>query len=152
MNILITGVPGTGKSEISKALAKKLKLKVINDKEFSRKNNLGKEKTIDSSKEYVVDITKLNNYFKKTFKEKTIYEGHLWGELSSANLSRFDMVFVIVVSKKLLIERQKKRGYTDIKIIENVFCQDVKYIQNTLKVKNIPFKIIKANNNLNQIH
>jgi broad-specificity NMP kinase len=59
MNILITGVPGTGKSEISKELAKKLKLKVINDKEFAKKNNLGKEKKIDSSKEYVVNLKNL---------------------------------------------------------------------------------------------
>ena len=147
MNILITGVPGTGKTEIAKALAKAVKLKVINDKVFAKKNNLGREKIIDSSKEYVVDLKKFNAAFKNK-KQKAIYEGHLWSELSKDNLSSFDYIFVLKASKKLLIERQKKRKYPDIKIIENIFCQDTNYIPNMLDEKNSSFKIINVDNNL----
>jgi len=149
MNILITGVPGTGKSEISKELAKKLKLKVINDKAFAKKNNLGKEKKIDSSKEYVVNLKKLNTCFKNK-KEDAIYEGHLWSELSKENLNSFDYIFILKVSKKILLERQKKRKYPEIKIVENIFCQDINYIPELLKEKSISFKIIKVDNNLKE--
>ncbi len=149
MNILITGVPGTGKSEISKELAKKLKLKVINDKEFAKKNNLGKEKKIDSSKEYVVNLRKLNTCFKHK-KEDAIYEGHLWSELSKENLNSFDYIFILKASKKILLERQKKRKYPEIKIVENIFCQDVNYIPDLLKEKSTSFKIIKVDNNLKE--
>lgn len=148
MKILITGVPATGKSDISKALGKLHKHKVINDKEFSIKNNLGNYKTIDSSKEYIVDLKKLNSKFKEISKDNTIFEGHLWCELSKSNLKTFDKVIIIKAPKKLLIERQKKRKYPDIKIIENIFCQDVEYFENNLNSKGIDFIIVNVNNNL----
>lgn len=148
MNILITGVPATGKSEISKALGKLINHKVINDKNFCKKNNLGDYKVIDSSKEYVVNIKALNTLFKIENKENKIFEGHLWCELSKSNLKSFDYVFLLVASKKLLLERQKKRKYPDIKIIENIFCQDVKYLDDVFNKKEKEYITIKVTNDL----
>lgn len=149
MKILITGAPGTGKSEISKALGKALKYKVINDKIFCKKNKLGVEKTIDSSKEYVVNIKDLNQIIKLQIKENTIFDGHLWCELSKSNLKNFDYIFVLIAPVGVLKKRLKERKYTDLKIVENIFCQECEYFEDSFKNKGINFKIINVNNNLN---
>ena len=41
MRILLTGTPGVGKKTIAKALGKKLKYRVINEKEFAVNNAIG---------------------------------------------------------------------------------------------------------------
>ncbi len=144
MNILITGVPGTGKTEVSRALSERLGYRVVSDKEFSVKNNLGRYE----GKEYVVSISKLNKCIKEKRRAKTIYEGHLWCELSKNNLSMFEYVFVLRAPKKLLSKRQKQRGYPVQKIFENIFCQDIKYIEKKLQDKCIAYKTINTGENL----
>ncbi len=150
MKILISGIPGVGKSEISKELGKQKKYKVINDKDYCKKNNLGNFEVIESNKEYVVSIGALNklisNYLKS--KDNLIFEGHLWCELSKSNLKCFDKIILLTANKKLIYERLKKRGYGPVKIEENIFCQEHGYIPEIFDSKNIKYTKVKINDNI----
>ncbi|MFA5745230.1 MAG: AAA family ATPase [archaeon] len=148
MRILITGIPGVGKSEIARELSKQIKYKIINDKKYSQKHKLGQME----SKEYNVDIKKLNEQFSKDIKQQdnVIFEGHLWCELSKANLKFFDKVFILTVPTKILRERLEKRKYTLIKIEENIFCKENKYIENQFDKKKQKYIMINTNNNLKE--
>lgn len=152
MKILIAGIPGVGKSEISKALGKLKKFKVINDKDYSIKNNLGYFEVIDGYKEYFVGINALNKSVLKDLKSKEdmIFEGHLWCELSKSNLKYFDNIIVLTADKKLIYERLKKRDYRLVKIEENIFCQEHKYIPKEFDKKNKKYIMIKIGNNLTE--
>jgi len=148
MKILICGIPGSGKTEISKELSKQTKYKVINDKKYCQKNNLGRFE----EKEYVVDVKLLNNQFSKDIKQldNIIFEGHLWCELSKSNLKCFDKVLILTAPTKILRERLEERKYHLIKIEENIFCKENKYIENQLVNKNIKYITINTNNNLKE--
>ncbi len=152
MKILICGVPCVGKSEISKALGKEKKYKVINDKSFSKKNNLGNYEMVDDHKEYFVSLLKLNQSAKKELKSKDniIFDGHLWCELSNENLKLFDKIIILKAEPKIIRQRMEKRKYRLIKIEENLFCQENDYIPELLKKKKIKFTIINTTNNLEQ--
>jgi broad-specificity NMP kinase len=147
MNILITGVPGTGKTTIAKELAERFKptiFEVINDKDFSIKNKLG---SYGKSGEYEVSIPKLNkkiaNLLRSKVKKNRIFEGHLWSELSEKNLKKMDFVFVLDASEVRLRAIMKRRKYNALKLEENVFCQLTDYIPSLLKKKKISFNRIK---------
>ena len=149
MFILITGYPGTGKSVLSSILAKEYSFDVINDKEFSKSNNLGEEDK--KEKEYLVDISKLNKAFSKFARENKnkniIFEGHLWGEMFASNLKQFKKIALLETSSKLLRKRYEHRKYSPIKIEENLFCQETKYIETILKEKHIKYILINTINN-----
>lgn len=152
MKILIAGIPGVGKSEISKALGKQKKFKVINDKDYSIKNNLGYFEVADDYKEYFVNINDLNKCLLKELKstENIIFEGHLWCELSKSNLKYFDKILVLTEDKKIIKERLEKRKYRLVKIEENIFCQEHKYIPLIFDSKKIKYIKVKLNNNLKE--
>jgi len=149
--ILITGVPGVGKSEISKEISLILGYKLINDKNYSVKNKLGYYDLVLGQKEYFVDISKLNKsvleFFKQS-KKDLLFEGHLWCELSKTNLKRFDVIIILVLDKKILESRLKKRNYPELKIQDNLFSQEFNYIENLFIKKNVCYKKIKITSNL----
>lgn len=160
MKILITGIPGSGKTLISQEIKKKypkLKFFIINDKDFSMSRKLGSFDKV--TKEYVVDIVKLNKEtkfaFNKDFKN-TIFEGHLWCELSKKTLMKFDYIFYLDVKEKLLRKRLVERKYDTVKIEENIMCLNTNYIQNMLSKIKIPFHSISVDDdlklNLNKIN
>jgi len=154
MFYLVSGIPGCGKTEILKKFSLKHKsFKIINDKEFAKKHNTG---TFDKKdNEYLVDISKLNKAFvifikdTKNKDKEIIFEGHLWCEMSKSNLSKFTQVFVFDIPEKLLRERLEKRKYHLVKIEENIFCRNNRYIENLFEKKGISFKKVLLNNNIN---
>jgi broad-specificity NMP kinase len=154
MKIILSGLPATGKTTLSNYINKNLRLNfnILNDKSFAINNNCGDYKKIYNKEEYIVDITKLNkkiNYYLKDNKKKNIIlEGHLWCELSKALLKKFDFVFILKTSKNQLLNRYKKRGYSELKILDNIFCYENNYIENILKSKKIDYKVININKNL----
>jgi len=152
MKILISGIPGVGKSEISKALGKQKKFKVINDKDYSIKNNLGNYEFFDGHKEYFVCLSALNKAVLKELKSKEdiIFEGHLWCELKKSNLKYFDKIIILTADSKIIRKRLEKRKYSQIKIEENLFCQENKYIQEVFNKNNIKYSVIKLNENLKE--
>lgn len=153
MLILITGVPGCGKTSISSEIKRKYnkkKFEVLNDTEFSKKLKLGEFDK--SSNEYVVDLKKLNQeikiYLKKHLNKNIILEGHLWSELSKQTLLIFDYIFVINVSETKLRKRLNERKYDVLKVEDNVFCQNTNYIPEIFNNKKIPYNLISATDDL----
>ncbi len=145
MYLLITGVPGTGKTTIAKELNKKFI--VVNDRNFCIEQKLGRE---NSSKEQEISIPDLSKATLNLInsKKNLIFEGHLWAELPKSILKKMDFVFVLVASKTAIRKRLKKRKYPELKIIENVFSQETRYIENLLEQKKVFFYKINVNNNL----
>lgn len=130
MKIIITGVPGTGKTSVARELKKKLNLKLI---EIAK---LVKEKSLTSGydkkmKCKVVDLKKLKNEIRKKVKglKNFIIEGHLACEIGISA----DYVFVLRCFKDELKRRLKKRGYSKDKINENILSELLDYCY--IKVK-----------------
>ncbi len=121
MKIIITGTPGTGKTSTAKKIAGKMKLKLVNEKSFALKTKTGKKK----GKETEVDLKKfrkkMNEFLKK--EKNVVLEGHLLCEIKL----NADYVFVLRTKPELLEKRLRKRNYSEIKILDNVFCEKTNY-------------------------
>lgn len=119
MIVSMTGVPGTGKTYFSKKLSKKLGWKHIEMNKIVKKEklyNLYDRKT----KSYIVDNSKLINFFKKFIKrsdENIILDGHISHILPS---SLVDKVIVLRCKPNVLEKRLKRRGYSKEKIKQNI--------------------------------
>ncbi len=122
MRIAITGTPGTGKTEISKKLAKKTGYKLMELNKIIRK-----EKLYDSydrkRKSYVVDTKKLNRYFKKVKDGDLIIDSHL-----SHFLRNIDMVIVLRCNPGVLRKRLEKKRWGKAKIEENMEAELISVI------------------------
>lgn len=113
MKIAVTGTPGTGKSLLSKKLAKKLGFSYIGLNDVIKKNKLY-ESYDRKRKTYVVDTKKLRSYFKK-IKGNVIIDSHL-----SHLFDNMDLVIVLRCSPKTLEKRLKKKKWSNAKIHENI--------------------------------
>jgi adenylate kinase len=116
--VVITGTPGTGKSTLSRKLAKKLKFKVLNLKPIISKITEGYDK---EKKSKIVDEKKFSGLLVKEIKKA---KGNL---IVASHLSHYlpkKYVNLCIVTKcselKLLRQRLKKRGYNQIKVKENL--------------------------------
>lgn len=121
MKIVITGVPGTGKTEIAGKIGKKLKYNILNEKDFALKTKTGKK----NGKEIEIDTVKFRkkiNEFLKTEKN-IIIEGHVLCEIKI----KADLVFLLRTKPELLEKRLKKRKYNEVKIQDNLFCERTDY-------------------------
>ncbi|MFH0955033.1 MAG: AAA family ATPase [Candidatus Micrarchaeota archaeon] len=120
MRIVITGTPATGKTKLAKELGKKLKLPVINELAFCQKNHVGKLNPKTGEREIPVPaLTRKLNRLLKT-KTRCIIEGHV---VCECKLRPIDAVIVIQSPLKKLEKRLKKRGYSDIKILDNLWSE-----------------------------
>ena len=122
--IIISGTPGTGKTTLSKKLAKILGCRCIDVNEVVKKNRLNK--TYDKKKQcFAVDISKLNkalikiiNDSKKQGKEKyLIIDSHLSHYLPKKYI---DLCVVAKCNIKKLGKRLKKKRFHKEKIKENI--------------------------------
>jgi len=121
MRIVITGTPGVGKSKLAKFLAKKLKLKLFNEKEIAIKSNIGHFE----EDELVIPIRKLEKKIKGILKKRknVIIEGHMLCEMKL----NVDLAIVITMDPEKLQEILEARGYGINKVLDNIFCEGIEY-------------------------
>lgn len=116
--IIVTGTPGTGKTEIAKELARKLKMKYISGYKVIKDEKLS-ECYDEERKTYIVDENKFSKALIKIInKEKNvIIDSHM-----SHFLPRKYVGLCIVTKCKIpeLRKRMKRRGYSRLKVKENI--------------------------------
>ncbi len=120
--IIVTGSVGSGKTTLSKKLAKKLKFKYIDVNKIIKKYNLS-ESYDKKRKCKVVDVKKLNliliDLIKKS-KKGLIIDSHMSHYLPKKYV---DLCIVAKCEIKELSKRLKKRKYDQNKVKENVECE-----------------------------
>ncbi len=115
MRIIISGVPGTGKTTISKKLSEKLNIKCYNLNKLAKnyKINIDEDETIN------FDLDKLLIDFEKKISQKKDY-------IAESHFSHFiqpkyyDLLIILNRDLKELKEEYEKRGYKENKIKENL--------------------------------
>ncbi len=122
MRIGITGVPGTGKTTLSKELSKILNYKYINI------NDIVNEKELwvvidptDNAK--VVNLRGLEEYLQNNLEENSVYDGHLLCEMQLP----LDIIIVLRTPTKILGKRLEERNYNSAKIKANIYSEAMDY-------------------------
>ncbi|MBU3941512.1 MAG: adenylate kinase family protein [Nanoarchaeota archaeon] len=117
--IIVSGTPGTGKTEIAKELAKKLKYKYIDVNKIIKENSLSDG--YDKKKECeIVDVKKLSKFlidFIKKSKQNLVIDSHLAHYLPKKYI---DLCIITKCELKDLKKRLEKRKYGKTKIRENI--------------------------------
>ncbi len=123
--ILITGVPGSGKTTISKELSKKLNYEYVNVNDLVDECSaiLEVEKDSCGNPIKVVDLDKLERCFKEKFQDKNvILEGVVVDFVPPEYVEK---VIILRANPLLILERLLKRGYCLRKACENAEAEVV---------------------------
>ncbi len=124
MRIVLTGTPGTGKSSLSRQLAKLIGGRLVDVNKFAASHKLFlKEK--GAFGERTVDLKKMKRALAASLKgEKNfVAEGHLACEFSIPA----DAAVVLRCDPRVLRRRLEKRNYPEEKIRENVLAELLDY-------------------------
>lgn len=137
MNILITGIPGTGKTTIAKSLAKKLKLKYFSEKDFLQKGDY-KIETEYGTDVKVVNLQKFSNSVnsvlrKENSKKGIVLDGLVLPYIVSNLRIKLDLIFILKLDSKIITVRLKKRKYPEVKILDNLFVQENSVLEMVLE-------------------
>ncbi len=118
MIICVTGSAGTGKTEVAKALTRKLNYKYIDVNKIIKEKKL-KQKYLKELDTYEVDIKKLNKILISLIKKNKnlIIDSHLSHYLPGKYA---DYCVVCKCNLDVLKKRLEKRGYSTGKIRENL--------------------------------
>lgn len=117
MRIIITGSPGTGKSEIARKLSKKLGIGLVDIKKIVRDGKI-------LAKNHEVNIKKLARALSFLKNRKNyIVEGHLACEMKLPT----DFIFVLRTHPAMLRKRLSKRRYGKKKLEENLMAEMLDY-------------------------
>ncbi|MBD3210003.1 AAA family ATPase [Candidatus Micrarchaeota archaeon] len=118
MRIVITGIPGTGKTLLAEKIAGNMNLLIV------RIADIARESRLDRGNEHEVDIRKLApklEFLRE--REDYVVEGHLACELRLPS----DVVVVLRTHPYVLRERLEKRGYKGEKLKENLEAEMLDY-------------------------
>lgn len=118
MVILVSGSVGTGKTSISRLIAKKLNLEYLDVNKIIKDLKL-RERYLKKLDTYEVNIDKLNKVLIKIVKnnKNLIIDSHLSHYLPS---NYVDYCIICKCDIKILKNRLKKRKYNEFKIRENL--------------------------------
>ncbi|MCS7098549.1 MAG: adenylate kinase family protein [Candidatus Methanomethyliaceae archaeon] len=125
LNIVITGTPGVGKTTIARALSEKLGLKLMELNKLAK--DIGAINGMDERREaQIINEGKIRRELEKILSKDYGYviEGH-WGEIVPKKF--VDYVIVIRTHPLVLMERLRKRGYSEGKIRENAQSELLDY-------------------------
>mmetsp|Transcript_31597 Transcript_31597/g.53326 ORF Transcript_31597/g.53326 Transcript_31597/m.53326 type:complete len:172 (-) Transcript_31597:1813-2328(-) len=119
-NILITGTPGTGKTETARQAAERTGMKHVNVGELVKQHECheGKDDEFDT---YIIDDDKICDLM-----EPIVGEGGCIVDFHSAELFPerwFELVLVLQAETEILYDRLTARGYSDHKRNENMQCE-----------------------------
>jgi len=120
--IIVTGTPGTGKTMLSKELAKKLNYSYVDINRIISRYKLS-ESYDEKKKCKVVDENKLANALVRTVKcatKNVIVDGHLSHFMP---LEWVDLCIVTRCGLKELKKRLEARGYSEQKVRDNMDCE-----------------------------
>ena len=122
MKVLITGTPGTGKTEVAKELGSITGWPVFHVSEIAEE---AQAIVLSSNGEKEVDVQKLCAYITPFLEEKedAIFEGHLGCEIPCPA----GLVVVLRTNPDELRKRMEKRGYRREKIDENIMAELLDY-------------------------
>ncbi len=131
LRIVVTGVPGTGKTIIAKMLAKKIGYGLIDIKKIVEKNKIYEIK----DKEKIVNLKKLRQAILKELGLELITKGYIIeGHLACEIALTADLVIVLRTNPNTLIKRLRRRGYDKKKIAENILAELLDYcVVNAMK-------------------
>src|SRR3989344_2290231 len=120
MIIAVSGTPGTGKTVVSKMIAKKLDANLITIKNIIKKEKVP-FKNDKERKTKIIDIKDLKSAVLKNINngKNNIIEGHL------SHLIKSDVVIILRCNPEVLKKRLTKRKWTMKKIKKN---NDQKYL------------------------
>jgi adenylate kinase len=123
MRVLITGTPGTGKTEIARRLGSLTGWEVLHITRIAKEANIAKEG--GERGELEVDVSKLMRVLTPLIsnREDAIFEGHLGCEIPCPA----DLVVVLRTNPHELVRRMEKRGYHPRKVDENVMAELLDY-------------------------
>ena len=117
--IIVSGTPGTGKTELAKVLAKKINYKYIDVNKLIKENNLSDG--YDKKKECeIIDTKKLAKFlvdFIKNSGENLVIDSHLAHYIPEKYV---DLCIITKCNLKELNKRLKKRKYSKEKVRENL--------------------------------
>ena len=132
MLIVISGTPGTGKTDVAKLLGKKLRARLLTTNYLVKKYKI-KTHPDKKRKTKIIDTKKLAAAAKKEANRAlAIFEGHL------AHFTPADLTIILRTNPKELEERLKKKKWIKKKIKENVEAEAIGVISNeTGKKKNV---------------
>jgi len=139
--ILVTGTPGTGKTTISRLISIKLNAGHIDLTTYAQANHL----TISRDKFRETDVIDLNAVRRSITEEikkalgSIVIDGHYASDVTKIDL--VTRVFVLRREPWLLIEELTKRGYSKLKVQENVEAELLGVCLNETILKQDPEKI-----------
>ncbi len=122
MIVLITGVPGTGKTTISKILSKKTGYPLVQTNKLIAEKGLWGRVEEGAKVVYIKKLEKLLNSLIKKEKD-LIIEGHLLCDMKL----KADYVIVLRTKPPVLRKRQERRRYPKKKIYENLMAEVLDY-------------------------